>query len=46
MDPLSIEGAWMFTPRVHTDDRGSFLEWFRAGELAAGTGLSAGHRAG
>ena len=35
MDPLSIEGAWIFTPRVHTDDRGSFLEWFRAGELAA-----------
>ena len=34
MDPLSIEGAWMFTPCVHTDDRGSFLEWFRAGELA------------
>ena len=34
MDPLSIEGAWMFTPRVHTDDRGSFLEWFRVGELA------------
>jgi dTDP-4-dehydrorhamnose 3,5-epimerase len=34
MDPLTIEGAWMFTPCVHTDDRGSFLEWFRAGELA------------
>lgn len=34
MDPLSIEGAWMFTPCVHTDDRGSFLEWFRASELA------------
>ena len=34
MDPLSIEGAWMFTPCVHTDDRGSFLEWFRVGELA------------
>jgi len=34
VDPLNIEGAWMFTPRVHTDDRGSFLEWFRSGELA------------
>ncbi len=34
MDALSIEGAWMFTPRVRNDDRGSFLEWFRAGELA------------
>ncbi|MEW2359035.1 dTDP-4-dehydrorhamnose 3,5-epimerase [Spirillospora sp. NPDC029432] len=29
MDPLSIEGAYAFTPRVHGDDRGSFHEWFR-----------------
>jgi dTDP-4-dehydrorhamnose 3,5-epimerase len=34
MTPLAIEGAWLFTPRVHRDARGSFLEWFRAGELA------------
>lgn len=34
MDPLGIEGAWGITPRIHTDDRGSFLEWFRGGELA------------
>jgi dTDP-4-dehydrorhamnose 3,5-epimerase len=26
---LPIEGAWMFTPKVHGDDRGSFLEWFK-----------------
>jgi dTDP-4-dehydrorhamnose 3,5-epimerase len=38
MDPLGIEGAWAFTPRIHTDDRGSFLEWFRASELASTLG--------
>ncbi|WP_131745569.1 dTDP-4-dehydrorhamnose 3,5-epimerase [Frankia sp. Cppng1_Ct_nod] len=27
---LSIAGAWVFTPRQHTDDRGTFLEWFRS----------------
>ena len=33
MDPLSIEGAWVVTPPVHSDTRGSFLELFRADEL-------------
>jgi dTDP-4-dehydrorhamnose 3,5-epimerase len=33
MEPISIGGAWTFTPAVHRDDRGYFLEWFRAGEL-------------
>lgn len=27
---LSIAGAWEFTPRQHSDDRGVFLEWFKA----------------
>ncbi|WP_322749122.1 MULTISPECIES: dTDP-4-dehydrorhamnose 3,5-epimerase [unclassified Frankia] len=27
---LAIAGAWVFTPRQHTDDRGTFLEWFRS----------------
>ncbi len=27
---LSIPGAWLFTPRQHSDDRGLFLEWFKA----------------
>lgn len=27
---LSIAGAWEFTPRQHPDDRGVFLEWFKA----------------
>lgn len=34
MEQLTIDGAWVFTPRIHRDDRGSFLEWFRADELA------------
>src|ERR1700722_15784829 len=34
MEPTSIGGAWTFTPAVHRDDRGYFLEWFRAGELS------------
>lgn len=33
MDRLSIDGSWRFTPRVHADARGSFLEAFRAAEL-------------
>ena len=33
MEPISIGGAWTFTPAVHRDGRGCFLEWFRAGEL-------------
>ena len=28
--PLSIEGAWRVEPRLFTDDRGTFLEWFKA----------------
>jgi len=38
MDPLGIQGAWAITPRIHADDRGSFLEWFRAGDLARALG--------
>lgn len=38
MDSLSIEGAWVFTPAIYPDDRGSFLESFRGDELAAGIG--------
>jgi dTDP-4-dehydrorhamnose 3,5-epimerase len=29
VEPLSIEGAWVFTPRIHGDERGAFLEWFK-----------------
>ena len=30
---LSIEGSWVFTPRQFRDDRGMFLEWFKADVL-------------
>jgi dTDP-4-dehydrorhamnose 3,5-epimerase len=42
VDPLSIEGAWVHTPIVHRDDRGSFQEWFRGAEFAAALGHSLG----
>lgn len=38
MRPLGIDGAWVWTPRVHHDDRGSFLEWFRGDALAGHLG--------
>ena len=38
MKPTGIDGAWIFTPAIHSDDRGSFLEWYRAGELSGELG--------
>jgi dTDP-4-dehydrorhamnose 3,5-epimerase len=38
MDALDIDGAWVFTPRIHTDSRGTFLEWFRGAEFAVDLG--------
>jgi dTDP-4-dehydrorhamnose 3,5-epimerase len=38
MEPIGISGAWTFTPALHGDDRGYFLEWFRAGELSESLG--------
>jgi dTDP-4-dehydrorhamnose 3,5-epimerase len=38
VEPLGIDGAWTFTPRVHRDDRGSFAEAFRGAEFAADVG--------
>jgi dTDP-4-dehydrorhamnose 3,5-epimerase len=38
VEPLGIDGTWSYTPRIHPDERGSFLEWFRASDLAAGLG--------
>jgi dTDP-4-dehydrorhamnose 3,5-epimerase len=35
---LSIAGAFEVTPQVHGDDRGAFLEWFRADRFAEATG--------
>jgi dTDP-4-dehydrorhamnose 3,5-epimerase len=42
MDPLEVDGAWIFTPQIHQDKRGSFLEWFRGAELAAELGHTLG----
>jgi dTDP-4-dehydrorhamnose 3,5-epimerase len=36
--PLTIDGAWEFTPRSFGDDRGVFLEWFKAEVLAEAVG--------
>lgn len=35
---LAIAHAWAFTPRQHGDDRGVFLEWFKAGAFEEATG--------
>jgi dTDP-4-dehydrorhamnose 3,5-epimerase len=38
MDPLTIEGAWAYTPAIRCDARGSFLELFRGREFLAALG--------
>ncbi|WP_067663832.1 dTDP-4-dehydrorhamnose 3,5-epimerase family protein [Nocardia miyunensis] len=35
---LSVPGAWEFTPRLHSDDRGVFLESFKASEFEKAVG--------
>ena len=35
---LAVEGAWEFTPRVFGDDRGAFLEWFKADAFESAVG--------
>ncbi|MCL2780454.1 MAG: dTDP-4-dehydrorhamnose 3,5-epimerase [Actinomycetia bacterium] len=37
-EPLRIDGAWVFTPRVFGDERGAFFEAFTAEALAAAVG--------
>ena len=38
MEPLGIEGAWVLWPRIFTDDRGDFLEWFRGAAFTDAAG--------
>lgn len=38
IEPMTIEGAWVITPTQHGDDRGVFMESFRADALAEATG--------
>ncbi|MFF3324422.1 dTDP-4-dehydrorhamnose 3,5-epimerase [Streptomyces sp. NPDC002889] len=40
MRQLSIAGAWVHEPKIFTDSRGSFHEWFKAPDFAE----AAGHR--
>ena len=40
IEPLSIEGAWKITPQQHGDQRGVFLEWFKAETFAGAVGHS------
>lgn len=35
---LPLAGAWLFTPQVFGDDRGSFHEWFRSEQFTDATG--------
>jgi dTDP-4-dehydrorhamnose 3,5-epimerase len=38
IEPLSIDGAFLMTPRQHGDPRGVFLEWYRYDRLAEHVG--------
>ncbi len=38
ISPLRIADAFQLTPRQFSDDRGAFLEWFRADSLLEATG--------
>ena len=33
MDALSIDGAWVYTPRIFRDDRGFFTEAYQLAEF-------------
>lgn len=37
-EKLSIEGVWIARSSVHTDERGTFREWFKASEILNATG--------
>ena len=37
--PLSIPGSFVVSNTVHSDDRGEFVEWFRADAVVEHTGL-------
>lgn len=38
IEPLSIEGAWVVTPKQHGDSRGLFMEWFKEGPFTEAVG--------
>lgn len=39
MRELEIAGAWLHTPRIHRDERGSATEWFSGRSFEADTGI-------
>ncbi|MFC4058779.1 dTDP-4-dehydrorhamnose 3,5-epimerase [Planomonospora corallina] len=39
MERLGIDGIWQYTPRLHADPRGVFLESFTAADLLRSAGL-------
>ena len=39
LNSLRIDGAWLASSPVHSDDRGSFREWFKATDIKAATGF-------
>jgi dTDP-4-dehydrorhamnose 3,5-epimerase len=40
MDSLDVDGAWVITPCIRPDRRGTFHEWFSQTDLQAATGRS------
>jgi dTDP-4-dehydrorhamnose 3,5-epimerase len=42
LTPLGIEGAWVATSPVWSDDRGFFREWFKSVDISAATGVDFG----
>ena len=40
MSPLAIAGSWSIENQVHGDQRGEFVEWFKAPALQEATGRS------
>lgn len=40
LQPLSIPGSFVVSPKIFEDDRGSFLEWYRADKLEEVLGYS------
>jgi len=42
LTPLSIEGAWLASSPVWSDDRGFFREWFKNSDVLVATGIDFG----
>ena len=38
MEPMAVDGAWVFTPKVWRDERGAFLESFQGSAFAEAVG--------